>query len=243
MFRLYRKSEFDLQKALPALNQTLAFRIKHRNQLTWSPIVPTVSQPIGSISSSSSTIRNRIISTASRTSAQSPRSSPDIDSPSLPNGYHTTRGGHNSIDVPQMIQTDSLIQLYPSSSKDPNNRPLVVVSIRHLDFDTDLSSSQPVPAPKTQALAAFERLRRYLARKAKSTDPGITVSRIPLQFILIIDLAGGRVSSTVRAFNNDTASTEILTVMIGSDRHGIWLDGWYVKQQTNSTACVLLSSW
>jgi hypothetical protein len=204
MFRLYRKSEFDLQKALPALRQTLAFRIKHRNLLTWSPIVPTVSQPIESLSSPFSAIRTRTMSTTSRTSAQSPRSSPDIDSPSLPNGNYANHGGHNSIDVPQMMQTDSLIQLYPSSSKDPNNRPLVIVSIRHLDvdIDTNSSSSQPVPAPKTQALAAFERLRRYLARKA---DQGITVSRMPLQFILIIDLAGGRVSSTVRTFDNDTA--------------------------------------
>jgi hypothetical protein len=198
MFRLYRKSGFDVQKALPALKQTLAFRIKHRNQLTWSP---TVSQPIESISSSYSAIRNRTISTVSRTSAQSPRSSPDIDSPTLPNGNYTR----------QTIQTDSLIQLYPPSSKDPNKRPLVVVSIRHLHTD---SSSQPAPGPKTQALAAFERLRRYLAHKAESTDRGITVSRIPLQFILIIDLAGGRVSSAVRTFDENTVSTEILTIMI-----------------------------
>jgi hypothetical protein len=94
-----------------------------------------------------------------------------------------------------------------------------------------------------QALAAFERLRRYLARKAKATNEGTTAPRIPLQFILIIDLAGGQVSSNVRTFDNNTASTEILTVMIGSDRHGIWLGGWYVKQRTNFMACVLLSSW
>jgi hypothetical protein len=189
MFRLYRKSEFDLQKALPTLKQTLAFRIKYRDELTWSPIVPMVSQ------SSSSAIRNRTISTASRTSAQSPRSSPDI--PSLPNENNTNHGGHNSMDVSQMMEMDSLIQLYPPSSKDLNNRPLIVASIRYLDFHADSSSSRAVPAPKTQALAAFERLRRYLARKAENTDSGI----IPLQFILIIDLAGGRVSSTVRAFD------------------------------------------
>lgn len=197
MFRLYRKSEFDVEKALLALKQILAFRIAHYDQLTWTPITSIpFSKPIDSEYIYTSRTRHRSLSNSSRTSAQSPRSSPDIDS-QIPQTGDT--GNSNAINL-QEAGKDPLIQLYPPSSEDSNNRPLVVVSVKRLDADTQgAESTPPLPPPKTQALAAFERLRRYLARCAEDTDH-ISISNIPLQFILIIDLAGGRVSSTVRIY-------------------------------------------
>jgi len=101
---------------------------------------------------------------------------------------------------------DTLIQLYPHSSTDPNRRPIIVVSLKHLGSISDSikgpenTGTSPVAPPKTQALAAFERLRCHLAASASTNDQDGWKQVDPLQFILIIDLAGGQVSVAVRCY-------------------------------------------
>ncbi|KIM26131.1 hypothetical protein M408DRAFT_196644 [Serendipita vermifera MAFF 305830] len=197
MFRIYRKSGFDVDKALPALRELLKFRIEHRKELLWSPI------PHEDTFISSELVKNttwRPSSNYSRrasTSAQSPRASPvpDYDIPLKSNSSHQ----NGLVLTKSSSVADSLLQLYPHSSRDPNRRPIIVVSVRLLDAAAAAAGSQDngstaaavSPTPITQALAAFERLRCYLA-ESFSNDKG---EIDPLQFILIIDLAGGRVSS------------------------------------------------
>lgn len=202
MFRLYRKSGFDTHKALVALRDTLKFRIEHRRQLLWSPIKydtptnspETIKLPERKTSSSSS----RRDSASSRTSAQSPRASPAPGWDPSGNPESPKRALKEDAS-PQGGVEESLLQLYPHSTSDPNKRPIIVVSLKHLDQERsskdtkgNVSSSLSTP-PTIQALSAFERLRCYLAESAwKEEHP-------PLQFILLINLSGGRVSTTVRS--------------------------------------------
>jgi len=210
IFRLYRKSGFDVEKAIVALRDALKFRIQNRRELLWSPIshegVPEHSGFLKEISSLPTLKGWRRSSASSRTSAQSPRASPALDSTSNADSVSSGRTITNNIHYSTKGSTQTLIQLYPHSSLDPNRRPIIVVSLKYLDnfsnFVKEIGDDQELPLdslapPKTQALAAFERLRCYLADSASSDEEAEPGHLDPLQFILIIDLAGGRVSATV----------------------------------------------
>jgi hypothetical protein len=209
MFRLYRKAGFNIDNAIVALRDALKFRIQYRRELLWSPIPPgddpEPSDPFKEIPSLPSLTSWRRSSTSSRTSAQSPRASPALHSTSNTDSVSSDRTVTNNMQDSIEGSTETLIQLYPHSLMDPNRRPIIVVSLKYIEnFSKSIKETeddqQPSPdslaPPKTQALAAFERLRCYLADSA-SSDEEAEGHLDPLQFILIIDLAGGRVSATV----------------------------------------------
>ncbi|PVF99840.1 hypothetical protein CPB86DRAFT_806111 [Serendipita vermifera] len=201
MFRLYRKSGFDTEKALIALREVITFRIGHFSELTWLPESfinppkfeaphPRDEGPVNKRRSSS------------RTSAQSP-----VPTPS-PEGEHSDVTGTSNVQVVDTIvhatgfnTTTTLLQLYPCSSKDPNRRPIAVVSLKYLQEEEEPSRSggrddKPIPLAIKQATAVFERLRIYLHHDAKESHGQGSDRRDALQFILVIDLAEGRVTTT-----------------------------------------------
>jgi hypothetical protein len=210
MFRLYRKGGFKVDGAIISLRDALKFRIQYRRELLWSPM-PQVNGPDASnfekVSSLQGSKRSRrgSVSSMTRTSAQSPRASP---APRLNNTdlISTSRTGEGTKGFCAKSLTETLIQLYPYSSMDPNRRPIIVVSLKYID-DFSNPTRQPngdrklsapsLASPKTQALAAFERLRCNLAENTLSGEKAGPNHLDPLQFILIIDLAGSRVSATV----------------------------------------------
>lgn len=198
MFRLYRKGGFKRAKSIPGLVKVLAFRMKHFQDLTWSP-TPTKTESHDRIGQFDWRLNQGIPSKSrhrsdSRTSAQSPQPSPissvyaDYEENEAGNSWRNTAF---RLEVPEFAE--SLIQVYPPSREDPNNRPLAIVTLKHLYEATDNVS------PKTQILAALERARRYLARCV--TDNKVVYcgmsSLQSLQFALVINLEGGRVTSTV----------------------------------------------
>jgi hypothetical protein len=205
MFRLYRKSGFNVDKALVALREVIVFRVEHFYELTWLPD-PLTHSPISGIPSSDGEGSATKRRSSSRTSAQSPLPTPS------PEDELSDTMGISQVEVIDSIghisglsATTTLLQLYPCSSKDPNRRPLAVVSLKYLQEDDESSRSRgrdgtPIPATIKQAIAFFERLRLYLYHDAKETREQTLERRDALQFILIIDLAEGRVTSTVRGF-------------------------------------------
>jgi hypothetical protein len=235
MFRLYRKSGFDVDNAIVALRDALKFRIQYRRELLWSPIPhgdsPVLSDSLKEISSLAGSNGWRRSSASSRTSAQSPRASPVPDSASTADSISSGRTVTNNMQYGTKDSTETLIQLYPHSSIDPNRRPIIVVSlkciekffnsVKQIGDDQQLFPGSSVP-PKTQALAAFERLRCYLADSASSDEDAEVGHLDPLQFILIIDLAGGRVSATVSKplLGNSHIFSFPITL-----RRGIWQNG------------------
>lgn len=218
MFRLYRKSGFDTIKALTALQDTLKFRIEHRRELLWSPIQydTTTSSPgtIKAVVQKTSLSSLRRDSTSSRTSAQSPRASP-APGWDLGDNIQSQNRVLKEDANPQSGVEESLLQLYPPSTNDPNKRPLIVVSLKYLEQETNSKVTQgnastlSSASPTVQALAAFERLRCYLAESSSKEE------RPPLQFILIINLSGGRVSTTVRLYHIASSSRLIVVPNTG----------------------------
>lgn len=191
MFRLYRKAGYIVDKAIVALKDALAFRIMHYDDLTWSPLLQPNNRVNCTFSPPSTTdrptYRRRSQSTISRTSAQSPL--PFLEQNTAPLSNDNLSLYNYAPTLSSRSWTETLIELYPPSPRDPNNRPLVIVSVKYLASETS-------PRPKSRALAAFERLRRHLAHQAEAHGGSSTL--VPLQFILLVDLAEGRVSSNVR---------------------------------------------
>ncbi|KAG8817572.1 hypothetical protein FRC17_011172 [Serendipita sp. 399] len=155
MFRLYRKSGFDVERATERLQTTFELRMHHRDELMWSSTLQPLEASLG----------------------------PPMVAPA--GGGHSTK------------QQDSveLFQLYGPSQKDIHRRPIIVVSSRYLDTaNTPLLGG--ASSPKSQAFRAFERLRIYLASRAEALRSNSSNEIEALQCVLIIDLAGARVSST-----------------------------------------------
>lgn len=163
MFRIYRKSRFNVTTALENLQDVLVFRILNRDHITWIPNVEHANADSHSGKEYES-----------RGPAQSPRSSPVV-----------TRRRDTSSKSLRKIK-EGLIRMYPASTMDPNRRPVLVVSLSHLEG----ASSRSQPHPKVQVMAALEQLRLYLVERAGQDDVD------PLQLILILNLAGGRITST-----------------------------------------------
>jgi hypothetical protein len=101
----------------------------------------------------------------------------------------------------------SLIQLYPASSKDAYCWPILTFSASALHLaapytggwtsylwsnsNTDVEDTEQRPlSPKEQVLASYERVRRYMSRLGDEEN-------VPLQFVLIIDLASANINATV----------------------------------------------
>jgi hypothetical protein len=204
MFRLYRKGGFKRGDAIQTLVKALAFRMKHFQDLTWSPTEVKMDHEDSitpfdwaGAQKRSPVSRNR---SDSRTSAQSPQPSPispvyaDYEENEARDSW---RNSAVRLETPKPIE--SLIQAYPPSANDPNSRPLAIIALKHLYESANGSNAV---SPKTQILAAFERSRRYLARRAiegRGADRFRTdkSSSHPLQLVLVINLEGGRVTSTV----------------------------------------------
>lgn len=202
MFRLYRKGGYKREESIRVLMKALSFRIRHLQDLTWSPVA-TDTHPSNRSSSfehdndqySGLRSRNR---SDSRTSAQSPRASPDHAVPSQEESHIKWENFDSRLEDPDF--GESLVQVYPPSPMDPENRPLAIVTLRYLH---EAGNDEQSMSPKAQVLAAFERVRRYLAKwgteGAGVRSTGKSASGLqPLQFILVINLENGRVTSTVR---------------------------------------------
>lgn len=163
MFRLYRKSGFNVESAVHALRENLAFRIRHRRQLTWTPFN---SDTATLIPTKTSKAKNGI----RRRKTTQPR----------------------EVSTPQPSPQPLFIRIYPPSKNDPNNRPILLISLRHL-----FENRPPVPGfdsnemPKVEVFSAYERLRKYLSKHRN--DAPVT----PLQFVLVVDLSGGKINSAV----------------------------------------------
>lgn len=204
MFRLLRKSEFDTAKALEVLRRTITFRIQNRYELTWSPL-PYTSRHLFPAPHSPSTRRS-----VSRDSAHLGRASP---TPSLATSISTEAtsivGDDEDEDGPSLDDdpSHSLIRLYPASSKDAHHWPILTFSASALHLVAPSaggwtsylwSSSNTDPgdterrslSPKEQLMAHYERVRRYMSQWEDKGD-------VPLQFVLIIDLAGANINATV----------------------------------------------
>lgn len=204
MFRVLRKSEFDTAKALEALRRTIIFRIQNRYELTWSPL-PYKSRHSMPPPRPPSTCRS-----VSRDSAPLGRASP---TPSLTTSISTettsVMGDGEDEDGPSLDSdpSHSLIQLYPASSKDAHHWPILTFSTSALHLtapstggwtsylwsnsNTDPEDEeQRLLSPKEQLMTFYERVRRYMSRLG---DKG----EVPLQFVLIIDLAGANINATV----------------------------------------------
>lgn len=204
MFRLLRKSEFDTAKALEALRRTIPFRIQNRYELTWSPL-PYKSRHSFPAPHPPSTRRS-----VSRDSARMGRASP---TPSLATSISTettsTMGDGEDEDGPSLDDDPShfLTQLYPASAKDAHHWPILTFSASALHLaappaggwtsylwsnsNTDPEDTEPrLLSPKEQLLASYERVRRYMSQLGNEED-------VPLQFVLIIDLAGANINATV----------------------------------------------
>lgn len=101
----------------------------------------------------------------------------------------------------------SLIQLYPASSKDAHRWPILTLSASALhpfapsaggwtsylwpssNMDSK-DAEQRLLSPKEQLLASYERVRRYMSQLGEEEV-------VPLQFVLIIDLAGANINASV----------------------------------------------
>jgi hypothetical protein len=207
MFRLLRMSEFDTTKALSALRRTITFRIQNRYALTWSPL-PYKSRRSFPASRPPSTRHS-----VSRGSARIGRASP---TPSLATSISTEAtsilGGDEDEDGSSLDDDPfySLIQLYPASSKDAYCWPILTFSASALHLATPSTggwtsylwsnsntdaedTEQRLLSPKEQVLASYERARRYMSRLGDEED-------VPLQFVLIIDLAGATINTTVSGY-------------------------------------------
>jgi len=204
MFRILRKSGFDTTKALDTLRRVIIFRIQNRYELTWSPL-PYKSRRSFPASRPSST-RHSLL----RGSAPMGRASP---TPSLATSVSTEAtsvvGGDEDEDGASLDDdpSHSLIQFYPASSKDAHRWPILTFSASALhlvapstggwtsylwsNYNTDPEDSeQRLLSPKEQVLASYERVRRYMSRLGDEEG-------VPLQFVLIIDLAGASINATV----------------------------------------------
>ena len=201
MFRLLRMSEFDTTRALDALRRTITFRIQNRYQLSWSPL-PYKSRRSFPASSTRHSVP--------RGSARMGRASP---TPSLATSISTEAtsivGDDGDEDEPFLDDDPSLslIQLYPASSKDTHCWPILTFSASALHLVAPSTggwtsylwsnsttyaedTEQRLLSPKEQVLASYERVRRYMSRLGDEED-------VPLQFVLIIDLAGANINTTV----------------------------------------------
>lgn len=106
----------------------------------------------------------------------------------------------------------SLVQLYPASTKDPHRWPILTFSASALHLAAPSASGwtsylwsnsntgtedteQRQLTPKEQLLASYERVRRHMSRLGYEED-------VPLQFVLIIDLAGANINATVSVFKS-----------------------------------------
>jgi hypothetical protein len=201
MFQLLRKSEFDTTKALDALRRAITFRIQNRYELTWSPL-PYKSRH------SVPAPRPRL--SVSRGSARMGRASP---TPSLDTSISTEATSITGDDEDEDGTfldggpPHSLVQLYPASSKDDYCRPILTFSASALQLAAPSTggwtsylwsnsntgtgaTEQRLLSPKEQLLASYERVRRYLSRLGNEEV-------VPLQFALIIDLAGANINTTV----------------------------------------------
>ena len=118
-------------------------------------------------------------------------------------------GGDEEEDGPSLDDdiSPSLIQLYPASSKDAHCWPILTFSASALHLvapstggwtsyfwsnsNADPDHTDPrLLSPKEQVLASYERVRRYMSRLGDEES-------VPLQFVLIIDLAGANINTTV----------------------------------------------
>lgn len=204
MFRLLRMSEFDTTKALDALRRTITFRIQNRYELTWSPL------PYKSRHSFPASRPLSARHSVSRGSTRMGRASP---APSLSTSISTEAtsvlGGDEDEDGPSLDDdlSPSLIQLYPASSKDARCWPILTFSASALHLvapstggwtsyfwsnsNADPDHTEPrLLSPKEQVLASYERVRRYMSLLGDEEG-------VPLQFVLIIDLAGANINTTV----------------------------------------------
>ncbi|KAG8818663.1 hypothetical protein FRC17_010754 [Serendipita sp. 399] len=154
MFRLYRKSGFDVERATERLQTTLELRMHHRDELMWKSMLQPLEASLG----------------------------PPMVAPA---------GGHSTKEQDSV----ELFQLYGPSQKDIHRRPIIVVSSRYLGTANTLSLGG-VSSPRVQALRAFERLRIHLASTMEVLRSNNSNEIEALQCVLIIDLAGARVSST-----------------------------------------------
>ena len=249
MFRLLRMSEFDTTKALDALRRTITFRIQNRYELTWSPL-PYKSRRSFPASRPPST---RQSVSRSRGSARMGRASP---TPSLATSISTEAtsivGGDEDEDGSSLDDDPShcLIQLYPASSKDAYRWPILTFSASALHLiapstrgwtsylwsksNTDADDTeQRLLSPKEQVLASYERVRKYMSRLGDEED-------IPLQFVLIIDLAGATINTTVSGLQILVYFAWLVSYSV---RPSIFSTALWENSPPNSMGCAPPSLW